>query len=210
MFNRSKTGPRDKREDIAGELYREVVAQSRRPEFYSDCGVPDTLDGRFDLILLHAFLVLHRLKRDGGGAADLAQGLFDTLFIDMDRSLREMGAGDMGIGKRIKSMVEAFYGRVAAYEAGLERQDDQALETALRRNLYGTSQPEPRHVAAMASYLKAESQALAAQDLSTVESGVVKFGAPPAAGATVAVRDDGEAASPAEILPAEIPPAESR
>ncbi len=180
MFSRAKRQRREDLESRARALYAEIVAQARRPEFYRRWAVPDSLDGRFELIVLHMFLVLQRLKRDGEAAEELAQGLFDTLFLDMDQSLREMGAGDLGVGKRVKRMVQAFYGRVEAYEAGLA-QGEAALQEALRRNLYGTVAPEPRHLAALARYLQDESRALAAQASSDLASGRVAFGAPPAA-----------------------------
>src|SRR5579885_2019728 len=100
----------------AAALYRAVVAQARAPAFYVAYGVPDTLDGRFDLIALHMFLVLHRLKSDTD-ASTVSQALFDIMFDDMDRSLREMGVGDLGVGRRVRAMAEALYGRMAAYEA---------------------------------------------------------------------------------------------
>ncbi|MEE8145852.1 MAG: ubiquinol-cytochrome C chaperone family protein, partial [Kiloniellales bacterium] len=109
MFKRSPN------EKTARLLYDCIVGQARRPEFFRECGLPDTLDGRFDVLVLHVFLVMHRLKQDRGRTADLSQALFDILFQDMDESLRELGAGDMGIGRRIKAMAEGFYGRVAAY-----------------------------------------------------------------------------------------------
>ena len=122
------------------QLYKIVVAQARNPGFYRDCAVPDTLDGRFEMIALHLFLVLHRLKGGDPATAAAAQDLHDLFFADMDQSLREMGAGDLGVGKRVKQMAKGFYGRIAAYEAGLEGDGD-ALEQALRRNLYGTTDP---------------------------------------------------------------------
>src|SRR3954464_9479373 len=95
----------------AAELaYCRIVEQARRPGFFTDCGVPDTVDGRFELICLHAFLYLHRLKREQQGASALGQRFFDTMFADFDRSLREMGTGDLSVGREIKRMAEAFYG----------------------------------------------------------------------------------------------------
>jgi cytochrome b pre-mRNA-processing protein 3 len=124
LFRRKASDP------VARRLYEAIVAQARRPEFYRDWGVPDSLDGRFDMIALHGFLVLHRLKRDHEATAALAQNLFDTLFLDMDRALRELGAGDLGVGKRVKAMARGFYGRVAAYEDGLSA-GQEALGKAL-------------------------------------------------------------------------------
>lgn len=179
---------RDPHEAPAAALYHSVVTQARSQAFYRDLGVPDSLDGRFDLLALHAFLVLHRLKRERAGATDLAQSLIDTIFADMDRSLREMGAGDMGVGPRVKRMAQGFYGRLAAYEAALAARPEEsaatgaesALEAALRRNLYGTVSPEPRHVQAMAEYIRRETAALAEQPTGRLSAGEVCFGAPPA------------------------------
>ncbi|MGB1548449.1 MAG: ubiquinol-cytochrome C chaperone family protein, partial [Alphaproteobacteria bacterium] len=96
----------------ARTLYTQIVAQARRKEFYTAGGVPDTLDGRFEMLALHAFLVLYRLKRLD--ADELAQALFDMMFADMDENLREIGVGDLSVDKRVKRMVSAFYGRVVA------------------------------------------------------------------------------------------------
>ena len=166
----------------ARSLYRIIVEQARRPEFYRHCGVPDTLDGRFEMIALHAFLILHRLKADRPESADLAQALFDTLFQDMDQSLRELGAGDLGIGRRVKFMAQGLYGRIDVYEAGL-RAPGAELEAALGRNLYGTVQPEPGPLRAMAGYLRREAGALAGLDLAGLMAGNLAFGAPPEADA---------------------------
>ncbi len=167
--------------DAAHRLYASLVVQARQPGFYLDCGVPDTVNGRFDTISIHAFLVLRRLKGDHGQTADLAQELFDIMFSDMDQNIREMGVGDLGVGKRIKAMVRAFYGRIAAYEAGLEG-NDEVLAAALRRNLYCTVSPEDSALEAMGGYLRREAAALDAMDLQRLIAGEVSFGPPPAAG----------------------------
>jgi cytochrome b pre-mRNA-processing protein 3 len=172
----------NRREDAARTLYAGIVTQARRPAFYSTCGVPDTLDGRFELVALHAFLVLHRLKRDQEASAEFAQSLFDVLFLDMDVNLREIGVGDLGVGRRVKAMAQGFYGRIAAYEGGLE-QGGETLVAALRRNLYGTVQPDGTGLRAMAGYLVREAAGLDAQDLGDLMSGRVEFGAPPAVAA---------------------------
>ncbi len=158
-------------------LYESVVAQARIPDFYRRWGVPDTLDGRFEMIALHLFLVLHRLKGGDAESAAMAQELHDLFFSDMDQSLREMGAGDLGVGKRVKRMATGFYGRVAAYDEGLGAEDDR-LEAALRRNLYGTAMPEALVIAAMAAYMRREAAALAARDTRSLVEGNLVFGAP--------------------------------
>lgn len=162
----------------ARELYAAIVVQARRPEFYAQYAVPDTLDGRFDLIALHAFLVLHRLKDDHPESAELAQAIFDTMFLDMDENLREMGVGDMSVGRRVKQMAQGLYGRIAAYETGL-RDGDEALKETLLRNLYATASPTPACVDAMAAYMRDEVAGLARQQYATLAQGVVAFGAPP-------------------------------
>ena len=164
--------------DAAHRLYLEVVKQARQPRFFADLGVPDTVQGRFEMIALHAFLVLHRLKRHHDQSARLAQELFDVMFDDMDRNLREMGTGDLGVGKRVKRLAEQFYGRIAAYEAGLAA-DEASLCRALERNIYGAETPDAAPVRAMAGYVRREAGALDAVLLEELLAGRVGFGPPP-------------------------------
>lgn len=159
---------RRKSRNAAQALYSAIVAASRAPVFYEDWGVPDTLDGRFELIALHAFLALRRLKQSAESAA-FAQVLFDTMFADLDRSLREMGASDLGVGRQVKTMAKAFYGRILAYERGLTGSD--SLESALRRNLYGTTTPSAAQVAAVIGYLRRQSHALEGAPVALLLSG---------------------------------------
>jgi cytochrome b pre-mRNA-processing protein 3 len=120
----------------AAAVYLRIVAQSRKPVFFQEFGVQDTIDGRFDLVLLHTFLVLRRLKQAGKQSEAFGQALFDAMFANMDDSLRQMGVGDLSVGKKIKKMSSAFYGRVDAYDAPLIAGDRSALADALERNLY--------------------------------------------------------------------------
>jgi cytochrome b pre-mRNA-processing protein 3 len=167
----------------AAELaYGRVVAHARQPGFFADCGVPDTVDGRFELICLHAFLYLHRLKREQKRAAPLGQRFFDTMFGDFDRSLREMGFGDLSVGREVKRMAQAFYGRVAVYEEGLEG-DDSVLRPALARNLFGTAPPNPALLEAMAGYVRREAARLSRKSTEELLAGRLSFGDPPRAGA---------------------------
>lgn len=165
--------------------YRRVVEQARHPAFFIECGVPDTVDGRFELICLHAFLYLHRLKRERPAAAPLAQRFFDTMFGDFDRSLREMGTGDLSVGREVKRMAAAFYGRIAAYEQGLDA-DAAALAPALARNLYGTAPPPAASLAAMAAYVRRAAACLDGQPAAELLAGHVGFGEPPGAAASEA------------------------
>jgi cytochrome b pre-mRNA-processing protein 3 len=156
--------------DLAHDLYLSAVAQARQPVFYAEHGVPDSVDGRFDLIVMHVYFLLQPLNKVAGGdktdaaairAGEIAQALFDTLFADMDRSLREMGVSDISVGKRVKHMAKSFYGRVAAYDAGLEASQEE-LREALERNLFGTVSPLPAHLDAMADYLRCQTAHMAA------------------------------------------------
>ena len=164
---------------LARNLYGQVVEQARQPEFYARGGVPDTPEGRFELIAVHAFLVMHRLKGAGDEAAAVSQALFDTMFDDMDRNLREMGVGDLGVGKRVKAMAKSYYGRIHAYETGLAGDGDGTLIDALTRNLYGTSAPSGPQLDAMAAYMRREADALARSAVEQLLSGRMSFGPPP-------------------------------
>lgn len=125
-------------------LYAAAVTAARRSDHYLDGGVSDSVDGRFDLIVLYLHMTVERLRRDGDQAA-LEDALVEVFFADMDRSLREMGVGDMGVGKRVREMAEAFFGRTQAYAEALAA-DDQgdggaAIRAALARNLYRGQAP---------------------------------------------------------------------
>jgi len=162
---------------VAMELYSSVIAQARQPYFYTDLAVPDTPDGRYDMIMIHAFLLLHRLKRDLPNTKEISQALFDIMFEDMDKSLREMGAGDVGIGRRIKEMAKAFYGRIAAYDEGLNRDDD-SLDIALQRNVYRQSSVKNEQVSALGSYIRREAVNLSDQPTEALLCGRLSFADP--------------------------------
>lgn len=124
----------------AQSVYIACVKQARNPFFYTQLHVPDTIDGRFDMVVLHLFILLRALK----GQAAFGEAITDAFFADMDRNLREMGVGDPSVGKRIRKMVDALYGRIAAYENAWE--NDAALQEALMRNIYaGVADVENLH-----------------------------------------------------------------
>jgi len=171
----------------AASLYAAAVEQARAPGFYTALGVPDTIDGRFELIVLHVHLVCRRLAAadagSGAAGAEMAQALFDAMFRDMDRNLREMGVGDPSIPRRIRAMIEAYYGRVKAYDAALAQGGD-ALVIALARNVYDAGAVPgagtPPAVARLADYARRAAVALAAQP--DLAAGRVAF--PPVASAS--------------------------
>ena len=166
------------RKKAANGLYVTLVTQSRSPSFYKDCGVADSVDGRFDMIAIHCFLVMNRLKNSGKEAAQLSQALFDEMFNDMDRGLRELGVGDMGVGKRVRAMAKAYMGRVDAYDRALD-DGGEALEEALLRNLYRGEEQAQRHAETMATYMRREQTALAEQADTDLLAGIVEFGPAP-------------------------------
>jgi cytochrome b pre-mRNA-processing protein 3 len=144
-------------------IYAAIVAQARQPAFYADLGVPDTLEGRYDMLMLHAFLYMHRLKDETDPVKDVAQEVFDFMFSDMDRSLREIGVGDLTVPKKIKKMAQAFYGRAAAYDAALEKKGPD-LAAAVQRNVFGGDASAKAGAAAIADYMRQAVKALAAQN----------------------------------------------
>lgn len=128
LFRRKKDATKPYR------LYGEIVAQSRNEAFYLHFGVDDTVDGRFDMIVLHCFCFLERLTREEESQREIGQEVFDIFFKDMDRSLREQGVGDLSVPKKIKKMAQAFYGRIDAYRPAVEADDVDELAAALKRN----------------------------------------------------------------------------
>lgn len=165
-------------------LYLSAVEQARQPVLYTHMNVPDTVDGRFDMIATHVFLILRRLKAGGDGTQAASQALFDAMFGDMDRGLREMGAGDLGVGRRVKAMAQAFYGRVAAYETGLGTPDatpdaapDGVLADAVLRNVFRGDDQEREAAKRLADYMHQQMAALSAQPLEGFLEGKVAFAA---------------------------------
>ena len=159
-------------------LYTAAVEAAREPALFGDDRVPDTLEGRFDLVALHAALLVRRLHRDPDprGPA-LAQAVFDAMFADMDLNLREMGVGDMSIGKRVRRMWEAFHGRALAYEGALAAGDRPALEAALARNIWPDGAPDGA-AARLAAHAMALDSTLAAQPFGSFAEGRAEFGLP--------------------------------
>ena len=154
-------------------VYEAIVAAARHPRPYADWAVPDTVDGRFDMIGLHLFLTLDRLK---GAEPQFRQRLTDAFFADMDRSLREMGVGDLSVSKKIRKMAEAFFGRVSAYDAALAA-GQESLTAALRRNVYAGS-ASPERAARLAAYALAVRENLRSQQAEAIATGSIAFPQP--------------------------------
>ncbi len=171
---------RRKRHERAGfALYTAAVQAARDPWFYTELGVPDTLDGRFDLVGVHVFLLIDRLRAEPEPGPAVAQAVFDAMFADMDFNLREMGVGDMSVGKRVKEMWEAFHGRARAYESALQAAGDPpadaaALQDALARNVWRGQAPAGS-VDALARHVREVRAALAQLPLPAFLDGTAPF-----------------------------------
>jgi cytochrome b pre-mRNA-processing protein 3 len=166
--------PRDR--SIA-DLYGAIVAQARAPAFYRGYGVPDTVAGRFDLIVLHLVLLIDRLGRDDGAGRGIGQQLFDIFCRDLDANLREMGVGDLAVPKRMRGFGEAFYGRQAAYLAAFAAADERELEKALERNIFQGADAG-RGAVRLARYVRAARRQLASQEDGALLRGEVVFAQP--------------------------------
>ena len=155
-------------------IYGMIVAQAREPLFYTGLGVPDTVNGRFDMVLLHLWMVLRRLRPTEAGA-DLSQALFDHFCGDMDDNLREMGVGDLTVPKRMQKFGEAFYGRSAAYDLALDA-GGEPLAQALCKNILDGR--EIGHARQLAAYANAAIAALAGLDDAAFCNGSWRFPSP--------------------------------
>ncbi|WP_417581199.1 ubiquinol-cytochrome C chaperone family protein [Pelagibacterium sp.] len=157
-------------------VYNAIVAQSRREIFYAQWGVSDTLTGRFDMISLHAALVFRRLRSSEKQSKDFAQNVFDCFFHDMDRSLREMGVGDLSVGKRIEKMGSLFYGMLSNLSSILDSGDRARLIDFVSRNFHaGATDPQ---VERFADYIVECDTALKSQLVEQIMDGKVTFGDP--------------------------------
>jgi cytochrome b pre-mRNA-processing protein 3 len=166
---------RGRHERAGFQLYTTAVTAARDPFLYTDCGVPDTLDGRFDLIGLHTFLVIRRLTREAEPGPALAQAVFDAMFSDMDINLRELGVGDLSVGRKVKEMWDAFHGRSKVYTAALDADDPEALEAAIARNVWRGGEPPAGAPAALARIVRAQIAHLTAQPITALVKGEVGF-----------------------------------
>lgn len=147
MFNR-----KNPHEAFAAAVYVRTAEQAREPVLFEACGIPDTLDGRFDALALHAALMIDRLRREPEGDA-LAQAFFDAMFRHLDLTLREIGVQDLGVGRRIKVMAEGLHGRALAYRSALAG-GPTPLKDVLRRNAYGGRSPDDTQVECLEAHVR--------------------------------------------------------
>jgi cytochrome b pre-mRNA-processing protein 3 len=171
---------RPRRDPTIDALYGMIVAQARSPVFYRGYGVPDTVEGRLDMIVLHLVLLLRRLAGGQSQPLPVSQRLFDRFCKDIDDNFREMGVGDLAVPKRMRRVAEAFYGRAKAYEAALAADPD-ALEAAVARNVFGTDHPS-LGARRLAAYMRGVAGELGRQPLDALVRG--EFAFPDPAGVT--------------------------
>lgn len=165
---------RNRRADTISALYGMIVAQARLPVFYQEFGVADTVNGRFDLLVVHMALASARLMQDEG-LKELGQGLFDHFCLDMDDNLREIGITDLKVPKEMRRMGEAFYGRAQAYEQALAADGNAALVAALIRNVYGGVAPSSGVAERLAVYVREAAAALKRQDAKALAAGQIRW-----------------------------------
>jgi cytochrome b pre-mRNA-processing protein 3 len=178
----------DARRQVADQLYHAVVKQARRPVWYHELGVPDTPEGRFEMIALHVALVLRRLRGEGMAGQALGQQLFDAMFVDLDGSLRELGVSDLSVGKYVKRLAGNFYARLAALDEGLDvaatenrgmedpgaaPRHGRSLHAMLRANVYHGAAPSDRQLAALARALVEQDHTLARQEGAALCGGTI-------------------------------------
>ena len=179
-FNRFKNSQAPSRGTIEA-IYGMIVAQARQPGFYESLNVRDTVNGRLDMVILHMWLVLRRLRSVEGGE-QLAQALFDHFCIDMDDNLRELGVSDLKVPKRMQAFGEAFYGRTAAYDMALT-EGREAFAQALCKNVLNGENIEKARL--LAAYADSVMAAFDRQDDAALVGGAFKFPSPTPAGAEV-------------------------
>jgi cytochrome b pre-mRNA-processing protein 3 len=165
------------RRETIDRLYGAIVAQARAPAFYADLDVPDTLSGRFDMMVLHVYLVYRRLASESGTRA-AGQELFDRFCADMDGTLRERGIGDLAVPRKMRAIGEAFYGRARSYDAALAAAEDAALAAALEKNVFGGGAGLAAQGRRLAAYVRRTEAVLARLNAEAIVGGSLAFPEP--------------------------------
>jgi cytochrome b pre-mRNA-processing protein 3 len=156
---------------VAQSLHAAIIRAARSPDLYGEAAVPDTLEGRFELVLLHTGLVIHRMRSvKNEQSKAVSQFLFDEMFDDFDIAMRELGVGDSGVGKKIRFMAEGFYGRTQGYVDALAAEKNDDLAAVISRNLLGSDQVDER-AHQLATYVRGAYQALAKQGSAALAQG---------------------------------------
>jgi cytochrome b pre-mRNA-processing protein 3 len=154
-------------------LYGAIVAQARQPIFYAELGVPDTVEGRFEMVVLHQALTARRLAQDPASQR-LGSALFDRFCRDLDHNLREMGVGDLTVPKKMRSFAEAYFGRARSYDRALTARDPEVCAVVVARNVFGLAAPGAG-AARLAHYMEAAAHMLDELSVATLSQGTLRF-----------------------------------
>ena len=172
---------RNRRGENIDRLYGAIVAQARLPVLYTTCRIPDTVEGRLEMIMLHAVLLLHRAEAGEQALRALGQAVFDRFCQDMDDNLREMGVGDLAVPRQMQRIAGAFYGRARVYREALTAAEPIRLVDALRGNIYPDEPWADGSARRLAAYVREVERHLRGQDASALLAGRIVFPQPPAA-----------------------------
>jgi len=166
--------------NAAHSLFCVVIEQSRHAAFYQNSAVEDTLDGRFDVMAIHMTMILYKLDqhKEFEDAKVIKRNLQETMFDNLDLSLREIGVGDLGVGKKIKVMAEAFYGRMKVYQALFENKNYDKMAETLQRNLYRGAEIDAKILSQMSEYVFYQSDHIVNQAIEIILKGNITFLAP--------------------------------
>ncbi len=173
LFGKNREHVSDARK--VGSLYGVIMTQARTPALFQEYGVPDEFENRFELLTLHMFLVLTRLKREGRAGHDLSRLLTEYMVSDLDRTCREMGIGDVGVVKRMKGFMSGFYGRLLAYEKAAASEDPKDILRALDKNLFANISTDIPKLEAMRAYIAKQTAHLDAQSFAALQKGEISF-----------------------------------
>jgi cytochrome b pre-mRNA-processing protein 3 len=166
------------REAQASRLYDQILAQARDPSLYIDGGVPDTVEGRTDMMLLHLFLLMHRLNDETGEANALARSVCDRFFAELDRAMREMGISDLAVPKRMRKIADIYAGCSSSYGNALNAVDGMELSQALLRNVYANREDRREEAGILADYVRRTAAALAKTPVDDVLGDHIPFPSP--------------------------------
>jgi cytochrome b pre-mRNA-processing protein 3 len=172
LFRRMRRRPP---ESTIATLYGAIVAQARNPSFYLGYGVPDTLEGRFDMIVLHEFLFLRRIEREERDLGAIGQAVFDRFCRDLDHNLREMGVSDIAVPRKMRDFAQAYYGRTQVYGHALASDDQEACAAALARNVFSSNDLAGSGAMRLANYMREAARQLDTAAASAFAQGLLTF-----------------------------------
>jgi cytochrome b pre-mRNA-processing protein 3 len=160
-------------------IYDQILAQARAPELYLAGGVPDTMEGRTDMMLLHLFLLMHRLREEKGEILEVARDVCDRFFAELDRAMREMGVGDLTVPKKMRRIADIYAGCSSSYGNALASEDAGELPAALLRNVYGRREDRQMEAEVLAAYVRRAAAALAGTPSERLITDAIPYPLPP-------------------------------